>query len=85
MFGARETAWLGTASKALAFSIILVLTGCGERISRDDFDAAVKGQSTSEVAARFGDPDAVDDSVASTVRWTYNSKTFRIEGGTKMD
>lgn len=86
MIAVERTAWLTGTCRALAVAMIFLLTGCGERISRDDFTAAVKDNSTSEVTARFGNPDAVDESADNTVKWTYKSRTFGVEsGGTKLD
>ena len=73
------------AKAALISAVILLLAACGERVNRSDFEAAVKDRTTAEVTSRFGEPDAVDGSVAGTLRWTYTSKTFNVEGGTKMD
>ena len=75
----------GAASKAVVGALVCVLSSCGERLSREDFAALVKDKSATEVAARIGKPDAVDESIAGSTRWTYTSKTFSVEGGTKMD
>ena len=65
---------------------IFAVTGCGERYSREDFANMVKDKSPAEVQAKLGKPDAIDESVASTPRWTYESKTFfTAEGNIKFD
>lgn len=86
MLAARKSAWPREACGTLVVAMIFLLAGCGERISRDDFTAAVKDNSTSEVAARFGDPDAVEEVAADVVKWIYKSRTFGTgEGGTRLD
>jgi hypothetical protein len=71
-------------SKALIVAAVFLVAGCGERLSRDDFAALVKDKSTTEVQARHGKPDAVDES-GGTVKWIYISKTFNTGESTKMD
>ena len=73
------------SSKVLIVALVCVFASCGERLSRDDFAMLVKDKTTTEVAARLGKPDSIDESIAGTARWTYTSKTFGVEGGTKMD
>ena len=80
-----SSASLSALSTALIVALVLVLAGCDQRLSRDEFASRVTGKSTSEVEAGIGKPDTVDESVAGTVRWIYNSKTYGIEGGTKFD
>ena len=63
----------------------MLVAGCGELRSREDFVAAVKDQSTTEVEKKIGKPAAVDETVPGTIRWTYKSKTFHTESGTKFD
>lgn len=74
-----------SVSKVLIVALVCVFAGCGERLSRDDFAVLVKDKTTTEVAARLGKPDSIDESIAGAARWTYTSKTFSVEGGTKMD
>jgi hypothetical protein len=76
---------LSGIGKALIVAAVFFVAGCGERISREDFAAMVKDKSTTEVQARHGKPDAVDESVPGTVKWTYTSKTFTTGESTKMD
>lgn len=73
---------LSASSKSLVLAAaLLVVAGCGDIRSRADFEALVKDQSTPEVQAKVGKPAAIDESVAGTVRWTYNSKTFTTQSG----
>lgn len=81
----RSKAVRGMFARALPVAVALALTACGERFSRDDFGALVKDSSTTEVAKKFGKPDIVDESIGGVIRWTYKSKTFGTEGGTKLD
>jgi hypothetical protein len=85
MWPIRTCTSLSAISRILIIAFAFALAGCGERLSRDDFAALVKDKTTTEVAARIGKPDAVDESIGGTIRWTYTSKTFSVEGGTKMD
>lgn len=73
------------SSKALLFALVIAVAGCGELLSREDFVSRVQDKSTAEVQKALGKPDAIDESVPGTVRWTYESKTFHTEGGTKRD
>lgn len=72
-------------SKALLFALVIAVAGCGELFSREDFVSRVKDKSTAEVQKEIGKPDAIDESVPGTLRWTYEGKTFHTEGGTKRD
>jgi hypothetical protein len=75
---------LSGISKTLIVAAVFLVAGCGERLSRDDFATLVKDKSTTEVQARHGKPDAVDES-GGTVKWIYISKTFNTGESTKMD
>ena len=75
----------GIFSKVAIVALLLVFGGCGQKYSHEDFAAVVKDKSPAEVQAAIGKPDAVDESSADTVKWTYKSKTFTVEGGTKFD
>lgn len=85
MWSIENVISLSAGGRALVVALIFVLVGCGERLGRDEFEVVIKDKTTTEVAARIGKPDAIDESVGGTTRWTYTSKTFSVEGGTKMD
>lgn len=77
---------LRSIKRALAFAALgMILGACGEKLSREDFAAAVKDKTTADVQSAMGKPHAVDESVAGTVKWTYKSKTFSTGEATKMD
>jgi len=84
MCAVLEALWRTTARKTLLFAVVFALAGCSERFSREDFEALVKDKSASEVTARLGKPNAVDE-IGGTVRWIYTSRTFSVGSGSKMD
>lgn len=66
-------------------ALAVALGGCGEKLSRDDFAAAVKDKTTADVQAAIGKPDGVDDSAPGMLKWTYKSRTFNTGEATKLD
>lgn len=69
--------WMSRTGAALAIAAAVVLTGCAERVTRDEFHTNVMNKSTSEVAKRFGNPDAVETE-PGTIRWIYTAKTLNV-------
>jgi outer membrane protein assembly factor BamE (lipoprotein component of BamABCDE complex) len=63
----------------------LLLSGCGNVYSREDFTAAVVGKSEQEVQQQFGKPDAVQSSSADKATWVYTHKTFDLTHQNKVD
>ena len=77
---------LYAANRFVVFAALMVaLGGCGEKLSREDFAAAVKDKTAADVQKTVGKPDAVDESQPGAVKWTYTSKTFSTGEATKMD
>ena len=70
---------------ALVLVPLLLVSGCGNVYSREDFTKAVVGKSDEEVQQQFGKPDAVESSGAEKVTWVYNHKTFDLAHQNKMD
>ena len=69
-----------------AFALAIVLGGCGEKLSREDFTTKVKDKTTSDVQAVVGKPDSIDQSTPGTIKWMYESKTFSTgDAATKLD
>src|SRR5688572_19789041 len=73
------------AMAPLVIAASVLLSGCAERFSRDDFAAQVKDKSEQEVVTIVGKPSRVDASMPERVQWTYTSRTFNIESGNKFD
>jgi hypothetical protein len=77
--------WNITRHLALA-ATVAILVGCGERLSREDFDKAVKNMTAPDVQKRMGKPDAVEEIPQGPVKWTYAGRTFATgESATKLD
>jgi hypothetical protein len=78
---------LRSIKRAVGFAALAItLTACGEKLSREDFAAAVKDKTTADVQSAMGKPHAVDESAAGMVKWTYKSKTFSTgDSATKLD
>ncbi len=76
------THWMSRIAAALLVAAAMVLVGCAERVTREEFNSNVMHKSTSEVAKRFGNPKEVDESEPGKIRWIYTSKTFNIGDGT---
>ena len=69
-----------------ALTLAVVLAGCGEKLSRDDFTSKVKDKTTTDVQAAMGKPDSIDQSTPGTIKWMYESKTFSTgDAATKLD
>jgi hypothetical protein len=75
-----------TSLKAiLCGAALLVVSACGQVLSREDLTTAVMGKSEQEVTQQLGKPDAVDDSDPEHVTWTYRRKTFDLAHENKVD
>ncbi|HEX2831264.1 MAG TPA: hypothetical protein VHP37_33365 [Burkholderiales bacterium] len=74
-------AWRNGAA-ALA---VLALLGCGERMSREDFQTRVQNASEKEVSKKIGRPDASESRGPGEKVWVYHQKTFNIEKGNTFD
>lgn len=85
MSGAVNSAFFRRVAAVTGVAACLVIAGCGEPLSRDDFAARVKDKSDTEVAKAIGKPAAVDTTAPDQVTWTYTSRTFNIEDGNKFD
>ena len=68
---------------AAAFAL-LALVGCGERMSREDFQTRVQNANETEVRKKLGKPDA-SQSAGDEKVWVYNQKTFNVEKGNTFD
>jgi hypothetical protein len=67
-------------------ALAVLLGGCGEKLSREDFVTKVKDKTTSDVQAAVGKPDNIDQSTPGTIKWMYESKTFNTgDAATKLD
>lgn len=69
----------------LPLLMALLLTGCGDIYSRDDFRTAVVGKSDAEVLTQFGKPDVVDTHDPTRTVWTYKHKTFDLANQNSRD
>ena len=69
----------------ITLALVVVLSGCSQKVSREDFTTAVKDKTTADVEKTMGKPDAVDESAPGAVKWIYKSKTFSTGETTKMD
>lgn len=72
-----STGWMNRIGAAILVAAAVVLTGCGERVTRDEFNSNVMHKSTKEVAKRFGNPEAVENE-PGTIKWVYTSKTLNV-------
>ena len=70
---------------AFLVSFVLLVSGCGNVYSRDDFKAGVIGKSEQEITQQFGQPDSVESSDPGQIRWIYKHKTFDLANENKMD
>jgi hypothetical protein len=70
--------------RAAAAVALLALVGCGERMSREDFQTRVQNANETEVREKLGKPDASQTAGDEKV-WVYNQKTFNIEKGNTFD
>jgi hypothetical protein len=68
-----------------AISASLLIAGCGEINSREDFTAAVQSKSEAEVTKRLGKPAAVDSNDPNRVVWSYADRTFDIANPHQRD
>ena len=67
-------------------ALAVMLAGCGEKLSREDFASKVKDKTTGDVQAAMGKPKSVDESTPGTIKWMYESKTFSTgDAATKLD
>jgi hypothetical protein len=73
----KSASWMSRIGAAILVAAAVVLTGCGERVTRDEFNTNVMHKSTKEVAKRFGDPVAVENG-PGTIKWVYTSKTLNV-------
>lgn len=73
---------LGAVLLALA---LLVMAGCGDIYSREDFTTLIMNKSEVEVVKNIGKPAAVDASNPARVTWTYNSATFDMANKNARD
>ena len=81
----RWAGWMGKTGAAILFAASIVLAGCGERVTREEFNSNVLHKSDKEVAKRFGKPVAVEEG-PDTVKWVYTSKTLNVsENGWNLD
>ena len=64
---------------------LLALVGCGEKMSREDFQTRVQNATEKEVKKKIGSPDASESRAAGEKVWVYNQKTFNIEKGNAFD
>ena len=64
---------------------LLLVSGCGNVYSREDFTTAVVGKSEQEVEQQFGKPDEVEESGPEKVTWVYTHKTFNLAHQNKVD
>ncbi len=60
-------------------------SGSGGGQQRGLFTGAVTDKTEEEVAGKFGKPDAVDASSATTLKWTYKRKTFDPDNLNQVD
>ena len=70
---------------AALLALPLLLAGCGEIHTRDDFTKAVMTRSEPEVQKQFGKPTSVDSQNPKRVIWTYKSTTFNVDKGNARD
>jgi hypothetical protein len=73
---------------AAACGIVLTLTGCSGQVSgtaRGLFVGYVTDKTEEEVVAKVGKPASIDNSAASTLRWTYKRKTFDPDNQSLVD
>lgn len=71
---------VGAAAVAL-----VALVGCGEKMSREDFQTRVQNATEKEVKKKVGSPEASESRSAGEKVWVYNQKTFNIEKGNAFD
>src|SRR5919107_3763813 len=76
-----ETLW----KVIVCTAALIVVTGCGQVLSREDLTSAVMGKSEQEVTLQLGKPDVVDDSDPEHIAWTYRRKTFDLSHENKVD
>ena len=69
----------------VTLATVIVLSGCGEKLSREDFTIAVKDKTAADVQKKMGKPDADDESAPGALKWIYKSTTFSTGEATKMD
>ena len=73
-----------TWKNAAAAAALLALVGCGEKMSREDFQTRVQNANETEVRKKLGKPDASQSDGEGKV-WVYNQKTFNIDKGNTFD
>lgn len=77
--------YLRTASTAAILALCLVFGACSERTNREDFASLIKGKTEQDVRKNAGKPDSVEETRKDLHVWTYNSRTFDIQQGNKLD
>ena len=68
----------------VAGCFVLVVSGCSELQSREDFANRIKDKSEKEVVKEVGKPAKIETH-GDQVRYIYTSRTFKIESGNKID
>jgi hypothetical protein len=63
----------------------LMLAGCSNTYSRDDFNTGVIGKSEQEVTQKFGKPESVKAEGDEAVVWTYSHVTFDLANQNRID
>lgn len=63
----------------------LTLSGCAEKLSREDFTTRTKDKTEQEISKVMGKPARIDDADPTAVKWIYPDRTFNIEKGNSFD
>ena len=73
---------------AAACGLMMALTGCSGQVSgtaRGLFIGYVTDKTEEEVVAKVGKPDSTAAATPTTLRWTYQKKTFDPDNQSRVD
>lgn len=77
--------YLRAVAATAVLAVSMSLGACAERMNRDDFAQLIKGKTEQEVMKNTGKPSKVEEPSADRHVWTYNSRTFDVSHGNKLD
>ena len=72
----------------VAVAAFLSLAGCqgkGGDFQRGQFIGYVQDKTEEEVVGKVGKPDAVENTSANVMKWTYKNKTFDPDNNNQVD